>query len=124
MLPSNEEREVLNQILAEHSSAYLLNIPSVQDALAEYFSEDIKDRLEDRKSPKYNHMFALAFSIDTDFDADESHKIPSSELRAAIERRMDNLDASGDLEWAEAIGLPLDTYENAEFEENDDGGDN
>jgi hypothetical protein len=59
---------------------------------------------------KYNHAFALAFSINSDHpDGDD---ITGEEFTAAVQRRVDDINSSGDLEWSEAVGIPYDTYEN------------
>lgn len=56
--------------------------------------------------PRYNHMFDIAFSLESD-DCDAKDVTPAM-LRAALLKRIDTLDASG--EWLEARGL-CDTYE-------------
>jgi hypothetical protein len=57
---------------------------------------------------KYNHLYALAFSVDTDRDGDAP--VDVNEILAAISKRMNDL--SGNREWDEAICPPLETVEN------------
>ena len=55
---------------------------------------------------KYNHMFDVAFEVISD-DA-EGEDVTPAMLRAAMLRRIEILDTSG--EWLHACGL-CDTYE-------------
>ncbi len=57
--------------------------------------------------PIYNHAFDMGFSIETPFPAEEFDKIPPSQLRAAILRRLASIP---DEELLEALGGPSDTY--------------
>lgn len=61
------------------------------------------------KTPKYNHAFDIAFSVETDNEGD---KVTADELKAGLAQRLANLLASDDVEIIEACGLPFDTYEN------------
>ena len=56
--------------------------------------------------PTYNHMFDLAFSLESN-DCDAKDVTPAM-LRAAILKRVEMIDAAN--EWAESCGL-CDTYE-------------
>jgi hypothetical protein len=56
--------------------------------------------------PRYNHMFDTAFSLES--NTDDGSDVTPAMLRAALLKRIDTLDASG--EWLEACGL-CDTYE-------------
>jgi hypothetical protein len=61
---------------------------------------------------KYNHMFDIAFSLESD-DCDANDVTPAM-LRAGLIKRIETLDASG--EWDDrAINL-CDTYELEEEE--------
>lgn len=55
---------------------------------------------------KFNHMFALAFTVEN-FSPD-GEETTAAELRAAIASRLAMID---DDELIEACGMPLDTYE-------------
>ena len=57
---------------------------------------------------KFNHAYALAFSVNTDRDAQAD--VDPNEIRAALLDRINSLDMHN--EWNEALGLPYDTYEN------------
>jgi hypothetical protein len=54
----------------------------------------------------YNHMFDVAFSVESD-DCNAEDVTPAM-LRAALIKRIETLDAEND--WAEACGL-CETYE-------------
>jgi len=62
------------------------------------------------KTTMYNHMFSINFTVkgSTDYYGGD---ITPEQFRAAINKRMDDLDSEGELAWDEGIGLPLDTYE-------------
>jgi len=61
---------------------------------------------------KYNHMFGLGFSVESNHpDGDD---ITGEQFTAAVQKRVDDINSSGDLEWFEACGLPEDTFENQE----------
>jgi len=59
--------------------------------------------------PTFNHAFTLAFEVSGSTDP-EGNDITSGEFRAAITKRMNELDSAGQLEWEEDIGSPFDTY--------------
>ena len=59
---------------------------------------------------KYNHAFAVAFSIDSDHPY--GGDITGEQFTAAVQKRIDEINSSGDPEWFEAVGVPYDTYEN------------
>jgi hypothetical protein len=59
--------------------------------------------------PRYNHLFAAAFTVESD-DCDAEDVTPDM-LRAALLRRIEALDIENG--WVEACGL-CDTYENEE----------
>jgi len=56
--------------------------------------------------PRYNHMFDVAFSLES--NKEDGSDVTHAMLRAALLKRIEDLDASG--EWLEACGL-CDTYE-------------
>lgn len=61
---------------------------------------------------KYNHLYTLAFSVNTDRPAE--WPASATELIAAVLQRIANL-SEGErpgVEWNEAVGPPEDTYEN------------
>jgi len=62
------------------------------------------------KPVTWNHAFSIAFSISGSTDP-KGNDINSGKFRAAITKRMNELDSSGQLEWEEAVGAPFDTYE-------------
>jgi hypothetical protein len=57
---------------------------------------------------KYNHLFTLAFSVNS--DRDKEAPVDPAEIMEAICLRVIDIEKNG--EWDEAIGLPADTYEN------------
>ncbi len=64
---------------------------------------------------KFNHMFDIAFSLDS--DSEDASDVTPAMLRAALLRRIADLDhtaevhaPSGETLWLEACGL-CDTYE-------------
>jgi len=59
---------------------------------------------------KYNHLYAMAFSVNTDRDKDAP--VDVNEILAAIYRRV--ADVTEHKEWNEAICPPLETVENQE----------
>lgn len=61
--------------------------------------------------PRFNHAFSIAFSVVSEQANGED--VTPAMLRAALQRRMDELDRSpdGGREWLEAVGAPFDTYE-------------
>ncbi len=58
--------------------------------------------------PKYNHAFAVAFSIESDDPQGEN--ISADQFHQALSKR--SADITRNDEWAEAVGAPYDTYEN------------
>lgn len=56
--------------------------------------------------PRYNHMFDVAFSLDSDHP--EADDVTPAMLRAALVSRINDLDEHA--EWMHACGL-CDTYE-------------
>lgn len=59
---------------------------------------------------KFDHVFALGFSVQTDAPCESADTYPhGSEIRAAIQSRLDRLV---DDELVEAVGVPCDTIEN------------
>jgi hypothetical protein len=65
--------------------------------------------------PKFNHMFDIAFSLDS--DSEDASDVTPAMLRDALIRRIAGLDLtvethapSGETLWLEACGL-CDTYE-------------
>ena len=61
------------------------------------------------KDTRYNHAFTVAFTIESDHP--EGDDITGEQFTKAVQRRVDELNSQGDLEWLEAVGLPYDTYE-------------
>ena len=57
---------------------------------------------------KYNHMYALAFSVNTDRDKDDPVSVV--EILEAITVRI--ADVTSNREWGEAIGQPIETILN------------
>ena len=57
---------------------------------------------------KYNHVYALAFSVDTDRHMEAP--VNPFEIIAALLKRV--ADVTEHEEWDEALGVPYDTYEN------------
>lgn len=55
----------------------------------------------------FNHAVTLAFVVISHHEKGED--ITPSMYRAALQKRMDDLDREGT--WGEAIGYPFDTYE-------------
>lgn len=69
----------------------------------------------------FNHMFDIAFSLDS--DKEDASDVTPAMLRAALLRRIADLDdavkvygPSGATLWLEACGL-CDTYSHADLEE-------
>jgi len=56
--------------------------------------------------PRYNHMFDIAFSLDS--GTPDASDVTPAMLRAALVSRIANLDENAD--WLEACGL-CDSYE-------------
>lgn len=56
----------------------------------------------------YNHMFTVAFSVETTHTGAEDDRVPAEELKAALLSRIADLDTHH--EWHEATGAPDDTY--------------
>lgn len=50
--------------------------------------------------PRYNHAVTLAFEVIS--DDPEGEDITADMLRASLQKRMETLDSSGDLEWLQA----------------------
>lgn len=63
---------------------------------------------------KFNHAFGIDFSIDSDNDEEN---VTADELKAGLAQRLADLLASDPAEIIEACGMPYDTYENYEDEE-------
>ena len=61
---------------------------------------------------RFNHAFTVAFSIDSD---NEGHAVSESELLEGLIERVNWL-MKNQGEVIEAVGLPFDTYENYEVE--------
>jgi len=59
---------------------------------------------------KYNHAYSICFSVNTDRPADAA--INHNEILTAMLKRISDVIEHNELD--EAIGLPLDTYENQE----------
>lgn len=57
--------------------------------------------------PKYSHVFSIAFTVNSDHPLDA---VTADEMRAALERRIADIDSEGDLAWPEAA-LHEDTVE-------------
>ena len=58
---------------------------------------------------KYNSIAVLCFTIL--HDEEDGSDITGQMLTAAIEKRIENLDSCGDLEWEEACLPVSDTFE-------------
>lgn len=60
---------------------------------------------------RFNHAFTIAFSVVS--DRKDGEDVTPATLRAALQRRLDELDRSPDREreWREAVGAPFDTFE-------------
>jgi hypothetical protein len=56
--------------------------------------------------PKYNHLFVVAFSVDTD---DREGGSPA-EIMGALRRRVYELEQTGEI--LEAVGVPDETIDN------------
>lgn len=56
----------------------------------------------------YNHMFTLAFSVETPRSGREGDEVTADELKAGLLKRIQDLDENH--EWLEATGAPDDTY--------------
>ena len=56
----------------------------------------------------YNHMFSVAFTV-AGSDDKTGETVTITALRSALLRRIIDLDTHQ--EWTEAVGVPLDTYE-------------
>jgi hypothetical protein len=61
------------------------------------------------QGPKFNHAFTLAFSVVSQDPKGED--VTAEMLRAALQKRIEDLDSEGDLAWYEASDAPFDTYE-------------
>lgn len=61
----------------------------------------------------YNHMFTLAFSVETPRSGREGDEVTADELKAALLGRIQDLDENH--EWLEATGAPDDTYVVAKY---------
>jgi hypothetical protein len=57
----------------------------------------------------FDHAFDIAFSVVTDDPTGDN--ITGEQFAAALQRRIDDLNSSGDVEWHEAVGAPFDTFE-------------
>lgn len=57
--------------------------------------------------PKYSHVYSVAFSLESDHA--EGEDVTPEMLRAALMKRVSDLDAHG--EWEEAVGCPIDSCE-------------
>lgn len=67
---------------------------------------------------RYNHVFTLYFSIDTDASCETEHDYPSDkEIVSAILKRVADIIENDEME--EAIGVPSNTYENEDIYENE-----
>jgi len=58
---------------------------------------------------QYNHALSLAFEVISNDEEGEDITIPM--LKAALQKRVENIDSGGDLEWEQACLPPWDTYE-------------
>lgn len=110
--------QALDVILEKNKAAYLLNIPSVRDALMEYFSTEIGEMV--RESKRFNYLFSIAFSVDTDVSPDDlasddvSRWIPVADLKAALLRRVTDVTQGQHPDIYEAIGVYEDFYDRVE----------
>jgi hypothetical protein len=59
--------------------------------------------------PKFNHLFEMAFSLDS--DSEDASDVTPAMLRDALLRRIADLDQNAD--WLEACGC-CDTYEHTD----------
>ncbi len=59
----------------------------------------------DLAATRFNHAYAIAFSLDTDDETGE--QVPASDIRKAILKRLSDLS---DAELKDAVGLPHDSY--------------
>ena len=62
------------------------------------------------KNHKYNHVYTIAFEIESDHPGE---MVPKEEILSGLLRRVVNLMNNSD-EILEACGMPSDTYENDE----------
>lgn len=69
--------------------------------------------------PRYNHAFDVAFDVHSDHSGSEDDEVPASELRKALQRRLDSMS---DCEIVEACGTPFDTVDEEEDEPKSAGG--
>ncbi len=58
----------------------------------------------------YSHVFTIAFSVSESTDP-IGENVTIDQLRAALEKRITDLNFEGDTAWYEAVGIPNDTYE-------------
>lgn len=76
----------------------------------DHTEEEIVIELErDTVQKRFDHLFALGFSVQTDAPCESADTYPEpSEIRTAIQSRLDKLS---DDELVESIGVPCDTIE-------------
>lgn len=58
-------------------------------------------------APRYSHQLAIAFTVES--ANPEGEDIDSDAVKAALARRIADLDSAGELEWKEAVLPPLDS---------------
>lgn len=82
-------------------------------AEADKHTNDLIEKIEGIVSgapdKKYSHVFALAFTVESDHDAEHTGDIPPAVIAKAIYARVQNLLECGEIH--EAIGPPCDTAE-------------
>ena len=61
------------------------------------------------QGPKFNHAFMIGFSLVSQDPKGED--VTAEMFRAALQKRIEDLDSEGDLAWYEASDAPFDTYE-------------
>lgn len=59
------------------------------------------------KEKKFNHIFTIAFSVDTDNDGEN---VTKEELMDSLRAKVSELEQTGEIE--DMVGLPIETFEN------------
>ena len=82
--------------------AFLEDPKHTKDSIKEYLEQTYP-------SKKYNHAFSIAFSIESDNDAEN---VTNKELLKGLIRRIHMILQEEEGDFIECCGLPFDTYEN------------
>lgn len=60
---------------------------------------------------KWNHVFSIAFSIESEFNPEQTENISAADLIAALEKRVADIKAMPELEAGECFNAEADSFE-------------